>query len=462
MAGAESAGSVLLTGASGFLGKVVLGRLLTRPAEVDSVLLLLRAKDEEGALRRVREEILGTGALGADGDAILREWLESGRARALPVDLSRDGVEGGGWGKVDTVIHCAATVSFEEPLDDALRTNALGPLRLFDAARGTGADPRFVHVSTAYAAECRTDVVTEADYAHPGVGALDPDAMMATARSWRGAGKEGPELSELSRRWAVEAGWPDTYALSKALGERLIAEHCSRLTILRPSIIESSLRHPRPGWLEGIKVADPLILAYGGRGLTHIAGRRENRIDIVPVDCVADACVAAALYPTDEPLRVFAVASGARNPLPIGDLAKYVQSYFSRLPLAGDTPKPVRDLNFVDRRSAVRAAQRRQRLAAATARAARAPLVPAGTRRRLRRLARLSAQITRMVKIYAPYTELDVVFDDSNLQALAAQMSPEDRAAFPFDTAGYEWSEYLDDIHLPEVRRMARSPGRKP
>ena len=458
MAGAENAGSVLLTGASGFLGKVVLGRLLTRPAEVDSVLLLLRAEDDDAAVRRVREEILGSGGLGPDGDATLEDWLRSGRARALSADFSSDGVEGGRWGEIDTVIHCAATVSFEEPLDDALQTNALGPLRLFEAAREAGADPRFIHVSTAYAAECRTGVVTEADYAHPGVGALDPDAMIATARSWREAGKEGPELSELSRRWAVGAGWPDTYALSKALGERLLAERCSRLTILRPSIIESSLRHPRSGWLEGIKVADPLILAYGGRGLTHIAGRPENRIDIVPVDCVANACVAAALYPADEPLRVLAVASGARNPLPIGDLAKYVQSYFSRLPLAGDTPRSVGDLNFVDRRSAVRAAQRRQRLAAA-ARAI-APLVSAKRRRKLRRLARLAAQITRMVKIYAPYTELDVTFDDSKLVSLAAEMSAEDRSALPFDTAAYEWSEYLRCIHLPEVARMARAPKR--
>jgi nucleoside-diphosphate-sugar epimerase len=449
---------VLLTGASGFLGKVVLGRLLTRSAEVDSVLLLLRAEDDEAATRRVREEILGSGALGPDGDGTLEDWLRSGRVRALAADLSGDGVDGGDWGRVDTVIHCAATVSFEEPLDDALQTNSLGPLRLFEAARRAGGDPRFVHVSTAYAAECRTEVVTEADHAHPAVGSLDSEAMVATARAWREDGKGEAELIELSRRWAVEAGWPDTYALSKALGERLLAERCSRLTILRPSIIESSLRDPRPGWLEGIKVADPLILAYGGRGLTHIAGRRENRIDIIPVDCVANACVAAALYPGEEPLRVLAVASSARNPLPIGDLAKYVQSYFSSLPLAGDTPKPVGDLNFVDRRAAVRAAQRRQRLAAATARAAKAPLVPAKTSRKFRRLARLSAQITRMVKIYAPYTELDVTFDDSNLRALAAEMSPEDRAALPFDTAGYDWSEYLAEIHLPEVRRMARAP----
>jgi hypothetical protein len=35
------------------------------------------------------------------------------------------------------------------------------------------------------------------------------------------------------------------------------------LSIVRPSIIESSYEHPFPGWIEGFKMAEPIILAYG-------------------------------------------------------------------------------------------------------------------------------------------------------------------------------------------------------
>jgi nucleoside-diphosphate-sugar epimerase len=498
-----AAPSVLLTGSSGFLGKVVLGRLLACGGDFAKLLLLLRADDAEAALRRVREEIVGSEALGAEGSALLEEGLASGRIGVTAADLSLDGLGGSGragWGEVDTVVHCAATVSFEEPLDRAIETNALGPVRLLDAVREAGAEPHFVHVSTAYAAECRTDVVSEAEYAHPAVAGLDLGETLEASRWWRqtaeaesrepgrarkfatAAGRDAatrsgvdPEaraealrmrwvthrLSELGRREAIKAGWPDTYALTKALGERLLAESCERLTIVRPSIIESSLLQPRPGWLEGIKVADPLILAYAGRGLTHLPARRTNLIDIVPVDCVANACLAAALYPPDGASpRVLAVASTARNPLEIGGLGDHVRAYFSREPLRrGSGEVQIGELRYVARGTALRAVARRRRLAAAGARAAAAPFVPRATEAKLRRLESLAGQIARMVRIYAPYTELNCVFDDSNLSALGERMSPRHRAELPFDTAAFEWTDYLESIHLPELRRMANEAG---
>jgi nucleoside-diphosphate-sugar epimerase len=493
-----AAPSVLLTGSSGFLGKVVLGRLLACGDDFGKLVLLLRADDGEAALRRVREEIVGSEALGAAGSALLEQGLASGRIGVTAADLSLDGLGGGGregWAEVDTVVHCAATVSFEEPLDRAIETNALGPVRLLEAVREAGAEPHFVHVSTAYAAECRTDVVSEAEYAHPAVAGLDLGETLEASRWWRqtaeaesrepgrarrfaaAAGRDAAtrsgldpteraealrarwvthRLAELGRRQAIKAGWPDTYALTKALGERLLDESCERLTIVRPSIIESSLRQPRPGWLEGIKVADPLILAYAGRGLTHLPAQRTNLIDIVPVDCVANACLAAALYPPSASPRVLAVVSTARNPLEIGDLGDHVRSYFSREPLLrGGREVEIGELRYVPRATALRAVARRRRLATAGARAAAAPFVPRATEAKLRRLESLSGQIARMVRIYAPYTELNVVFDDADLSALGERMSARHRAELPFDTAAFDWTEYLEGIHLPELRRMA-------
>jgi nucleoside-diphosphate-sugar epimerase len=491
--------NVLLTGSSGFLGKVVLGRLLACGGDFGKLVLLLRAEDTAAAARRVREEIVGSEALGSEGSARLEEGLASGRIAVTAADLSLDGLGGtdrSGWGEVDTVVHCAATVSFEEPLDRAIETNALGPVRLLDAVREAGAEPHVVHVSTAYAADCRTDVVSESEYAHPAVAGLDLGETLEASRWWRetaeaesrepsrarrfaaAAGRDAAtrpgvdpgeraealrvrwvthRLSELGRREAIKAGWPDTYALTKALGERLLAESCDRLTIVRPSIIESSLAQPRPGWLEGIKVADPLILAYAGRGLTHLPAQRTNLIDIVPVDCVANACLAAALYPPGASARVLAVASTARNPLQIGQLGDHVRSYFRRQPLSrrGGAEIQIGELRYVARSTALRAAARRRRIAAAGARAAAAPFVPRSTEAKLRRLESLAGQIARMVRIYAPYTELNCVFDDANLSALGEQMSARHRSELPFDTAAFDWTGYLEGIHLPELRRMA-------
>ena len=60
-----------------------------------------------------------------------------------------------------------------------------------------------------------------------------------------------------------------------------------------------------------------------------------------------------------------------------------------------------------------------------------------------------------MVKIYGAYTELDCVFDDANARALAASLHAEDRAELPFDTAAIDWDDYLQRVHLPQVRRLA-------
>ncbi len=460
---------VLLTGASGFLGKAVLATLARQGEGIARLVVVLRADDDAGARRRLLDEVLAaepfSGAVGAE----IRKRVESGRIVAVAADLGALPTAGDGenrrWAGIDTVIHCAATVSFEEPLDQALALNSFGPARLLERLRAAGSDPHFVHVSTAYVADRSAGEVGEDDLPHHAVGDIDAELMMREARDWReaaeaesraepaaarfakAAGRDADRrgdldparrAEELRRRWLLERlsrrgrrralaeGWPDTYALSKALGERLLTESSARITVVRPTIIESALRWPRPGWLEGIKVADPLILAYAARGLTHLPGEAANRIDIVPVDLVANACVAAAAHPPEGDRRTIAVASSACNPLAIGKLAIHIREYFRRNPLPGRGGSPTRigELRFVERRVALRKSVRRERLAAGLARAAIASPVPIPQERLLRGNRTLAERVTRMVKIYGAYTELDCAFDDSNARALAASMTP--------------------------------------
>lgn len=492
--------TILLTGVSGFVGKAVLDALLEYAPRLGRLIVLVRAADDAAAARRLEEEVLGADAFANVPLDRRVAPLRDERLRAVAIDLDHLGDElpsGTDWTAVDTVIHCAASVSFEDPLDEILTLNARGPARLLGALRRSGARPRFVHVSTAYAADCRHDRVYEEGTEHPGLAALDPDAMEVAAAEWREAaeaesrtgavrgellrearrdaahrpGMDAEERAErLRARWvrerlgergrlqAVEAGWPDTYALTKALGERLLKECGGTTTIVRPSIIESALRRPFPGWLEGIKVADPLILAYASRGLTDLPGRASNPIDIVPVDLVANACVAAAAHPPaeGEGPRTISVASSARNPLAIGALAGHIKAHFSREPLRKRDGSPIRigDLRFVDREVALRRTRRRERLARTAERLARLTPGATGLERGMRRNSALAGQVTRMVGIYGPYTELSCVFDDSNARRLAESMTPVDRVALCFDAADFDWTGYLEGIHLPAVHRM--------
>src|SRR5699024_3328631 len=107
-----------------------------------------------------------------------------------------------------------------------------------------------------------------------------------------------------------------------------------RLSIVRPTIIESSLKHPYPGWIDGFKVADPLIAAYGRGMLPEFPALADTILDVIPVDYVVNAALAAAATPPPESRPQYVqVSSGSRNPLRIGVLVRLVRSYFRKHPL---------------------------------------------------------------------------------------------------------------------------------
>jgi HAD superfamily hydrolase (TIGR01490 family) len=481
---------LLLTGASGFVGKAVLAQCLHELPET-AVTVLLRGD----AQARLGQILAGEIFEGLDGSGV----------RTVAGDLSDEDLKG--IGGIDVVIHCAASVSFELPLDEALELNSKGPARLLRAMRDAGSDPYVVHVSTAYAAGQRTGLVLERPSgAAPSEPDVDLEAELEVGRAWRkdlesesrlplhqnrfvaearravgpaGGPAIGARAESLRRDWvrdqlttrgrdrARALGWTDTYGLSKALGERrLIAERPRALTIVRPAIVESALRTPYPGWLESLKVADPILLAYGaGLIAGRFAAQRSINVDIVPVDMVVNACLTAAAHEPDG-VRTLNMGSSARNPLTVDALAELVTRYFRERPLPDEDGLPVAVPEWRFNSHA--------RITGTIARATRVldggrdlvdklPL-PRGdeielklhkTQRRLDRIRRLS-------EIYGPYGELDCVFDDRNTRGLLARLHPDDRERFAFDVDAIDWAKYLGEIHLPALRALTVGPSPGP
>jgi fatty acyl-CoA reductase len=489
--------ALLLTGASGFVGKAVLAQCLRELPGLRRVVVLLRADDDDAARRRLAEDVLSSPAFdGLDGD----------RVDALAGDVGTEGLGregGGGLDGIDVLVHCAASVSFEQPLDEILELNGRGPARTLRALRAAGSAPHVVHVSTAYAAGRRTGLVLERPSGlAPAEPEVDLEAELRAAEAWRrdleaesrlpqhqrslvaeaertvgpaggpavGARAEalrrewvGAQLSERGRERARALGWADAYALSKALGERLlVAERPPQLTIVRPSIVESALRTPYTGWLEDLKVADPIILAYAAGMIPRFPANPSARADLIPVDFVANACLVAAAHPPEDGVRTLHVASGASNPITVERLAESVTEYFRERPLAGEDGLPVavpewrfashaRVMGVLDRTARVLSSGRdvvdRVPLP-------RADAIELRLHRRQRRLERLR----RLAEIYGPYVELDCVFDDRSTRELLARLHPDDRERFDFDVTGIDWASYLNEIHLPALRALAPPP----
>ena len=106
-------------------------------------------------------------------------------------------------------------------------------------------------------------------------------------------------LVERGRAHARAMGFTDIYSFTKAMAERAVVELHGDLplSIVRPSIIESALRDPVPGWLEGFRMAEPIILAFARGVLTDFSGLPDAPLDVIPVDYVVNTVLAVAANP---------------------------------------------------------------------------------------------------------------------------------------------------------------------
>lgn len=509
--------TLLLTGVTGFLGTAILEKVL-RDIPGCRILALVRP-GRLGAERRIREEVLAGSAF-----APLRERLGDALdavvgTRVIPLagDLGKRGLGLDDaslalLAGVDVIIHSAAEVAFDSALDVALRTNLEGPVRLVETVLAAGARPAVVQVSTAYVSGVRRGLVVEGEpggLSSNGGARLDWRAELAAAetvrarleaesrspkrmrsmaaQARRGIGASGiptggAEVERLRARWVADElvahgraharalGWSDVYTLSKAMAELAVADLCRDLplSVVRPSIIESALAEPVPGWITGLRMAEPIVIAYGRGLLPEFPGLPDGILDLVPVDLVCNAalCAAGTPPPPGRP-AIYHLASGARNPLRLRRMLEHVRDYFRAHPLhdASGAPIPVPDWTYPTSHREDRRLGRLER-ALETA----VSLVESGpatrrTRALHERLDDARDRVRRgraLTQMYAVYTEMDAVFDDTNARELDNARGEAERRAFPFDTAALDWREYLEESHFPAVVDLARLRRRAP
>jgi HAD superfamily hydrolase (TIGR01490 family) len=294
------------------------------------------------------------------------------------------------------------------------------------------------------------------------LGAAGPPVLAAKAERLREQWV-ADRLVEAGRARAQGLGWPDAYAYTKALAERAAIETHAPvpLTIVRPSIIESALADPHPGWIRGFRMAEPVIISYGKGLLKEFPGIPESVVDVIPVDFVVAALLAvAAAGPEDKPC-VYQAATGARNPLRYDHLVNTVRDYFGEHPLYDNHGQPivVPPWSFGGRGRVQRQLERGIKVLR-TAEKAIGALPIRGERAEISgRVEERRSEAERArgyVKLYGAYAETEAIFDDSRLRALWNRLDADDQQAFGFDTSVIDWSSYINDVHMPSVVRQAR------
>jgi HAD superfamily hydrolase (TIGR01490 family) len=500
---------VAVTGATGFLGTALVERLL-RCVPGCEVVALVRPGRRVGAAERVRRDVVRNEAF----DGLRREWgsgFDEAVARRLTAvggDVGRDGLaltddDRAILASCDVVIHSAAAVSFDVALDTAVEVNLLGPRRVVEVLAGAGSSAHLVSVSTAYVAGNRRGVSPEAlltdtpfsmdlDWraevagarraradadtesrrpellrrfsrkAHTELGAAGTPLLATRAERLRQSWVDD-RLVELGRARAQALGWPDAYAYTKALGERALVEGRGAVpvSIVRPSIIESSLVEPLPGWIRGFRMAEPVIISYGRGLLKDFPGLPEGVIDVIPVDLVVGAVLAVAAAPPPEEPAVYQAVTGTTNPLRYGVLVDLVQEWFSEHPLYDDAGQPivVPDWSFPGRGRVRRQLKRAVGgLNAAERAVGHLPVrgKKADVAARLEERRTQAERALGYVELYGAYIETEARFDDRRTQALWETLDRRDQEAFCFDPAAIDWGHYVRDVHLPSVVHHAR------
>lgn len=493
---------IAMTGVTGFIGEQMLWKFLTECPDTTTA-VLVRRKGSLSATQRVASLLKKKIFKDVVAEAGSVEELMAARVDVIEGDLPdapelpRD---------IDVLVHCAGDVSFDPPIDAAFKTNVLGVKALLKRFRDSCSDengnlvrvPHYVHISTAYTAGRRRGPIPEAAHPHEVDYEAETRAALAMADIVEARSRTSEQLTALRKEaeklhrragylttsedterrrlaWvkkelvaagterARSLGWTDVYTFAKAMGEAVVADLCRdmQVSIVRPAIVESSLRYPYPGWIEGFKMADPIILAYGRGQLPEFPASPDAVIDIIPCDYVVNTIVAVcATQPKVGEPEFYHCSSGARNPLTFRGIYEHIRSYFSRHPYRDGQgshqlatwnfpgPEPVeRKLWFAEKGVAIG-----NRLLS---------FAPRGkkTRAAARALDKTAKQLdflNRYLGLYGEYLQSELHFVDDCTLALHNSLHEDDRETFGFDSGNLDWTHYLENVHAPAITDPVR------
>ena len=510
---------IAITGSTGFVGTALVERLLRSAPRCELVLLVRPSKRHDPA-ERVRREIFKNNAFDRL-KAQLNDTTEpfaamvARRVHAIGGDVSTDGLGLNDADRVtfascDIVIHSAAAVAFDSPLDSAVEINLLGPTRIADALNALGLTPHMVSVSTCYVAGNRRgnapeELVSDGPFdlglswrkevaaarrlrSDLEAASRDPKRLVGFRTEARkelgaaGAPALASKTEQIRERWisdqlveagrarAASVGWPDAYAYTKALGEQALTEvkGAVPVSIVRPSIIESALAEPFPGWIRGFRMAEPVILSYARGLLKEFPGVPEGTVDVIPVDLVVAAIIAVAAVGPDAAPPITQVASGGVNPLRYQLLVDNIRSWFGAHPLYDAEGQPIDVPEWVfPARGRVQKQLKRAKFVVDTSERLLQALPLRGTQAawavKLEDRKHDIDRASEYVQLYGLYTECEAIYQVDNLLRTWESLPPGDQDAFNFDPRSVDWVRYITTIHLPSIVQHSRAkitPGK--
>ncbi|XP_015484547.1 fatty acyl-CoA reductase 1-like [Parus major] len=424
--------TVLITGATGFMGKVLVEKLLRSSPEVKAVYILVRPKAGQSMQERVAN------MLKCKVFDRVREDCPNFHEKIKPINaeltqpklaISAEDEEEL-LTRVNVVFHCAATVRFDEPLKHALQLNVMGTQRLLELARQMQNLEAFIHISTAYA-NCVRKCIEEIIYPPP----AEPQKLFDLVE-WL----DESIIQDITPKLLGE--WPNTYTYTKALSEYLIQQEKGNLNIaiIRPSIVGASWHEPFPGWIDNFNGTSGIFIAAGKGILRTVIANNEAVADMIPVDVAINLTLAAGWYTAvhrPKNLLVYNCTTGGINPFFWGEMGQYVMSTFKRNPLeqAFRTPNAHMTSSYLINQYWITVSHK-------------APAILYDLYMRLTgrkpRMMKIINRLHKSMTLLQYFSTQSWNWSSDNMNMLMSHLNPEDKKLYNFDVRQLHWSEYIE------------------
>ncbi|ONK59681.1 uncharacterized protein A4U43_C08F9250 [Asparagus officinalis] len=461
--------SLFITGATGFLAKVLIEKILRTAPDVGTIYVLIKAENKEAAMDRLKNEIVNTELYSTLKEIHGKNYIDFMLRKLIPVvgDVreARMGIETTLADKiteeVDVIVNSAANTTFDERYDVALDINTIGPFRLMSFAKRFKRLKLFLQVSTAYVngqrqgrvlekAFCIGDTIAReknsSEFSENSMPLLDIEAEIKFAFSSSVTNSNSSSVQEMKDLGLARAkmyGWQDTYVFTKAMGEMVINSMRGDIPVvtIRPSVIESTFRDPFPGWMEGNRMMDPIVLYYGKGQLPGFLVDPNGVLDVHGQS-------------RDPGMHVYHIASSIVNPLVFQDLARLLYEHFSVSPCMDSKGNAIlvshmKLFGNMDEFSSYIFSYALEKGGKLLKGASNEKLP-----RRLKNIFMKSIEQAKyLANIYEPYTFYGGRFDNTNTRKLMEEMSEEEARSFGFDVQGIDWDNYISNVHIPGLRR---------
>ncbi|KAE8037466.1 hypothetical protein FH972_010053 [Carpinus fangiana] len=440
--------TILVTGATGFLAKVFVEKILRVQPNVRRLYLLIRAPDLPSATQRLHNEVIGKELFkvvreksGVNLDSFISE-----KVVAVPGDVSNENLgvtdstlRNNMWKEIDIILNSAASTSFDERYDVALGINTFGALHVLGFARNCINLKVLLHVSTAYVCGEKKGQILESPFKMEetlnGSSSLDIKVEKQVVEEY---------LNNLRGQGATNKAITSTM---KDLGIKSMQNLITTLEITLNT-------HKKFGISGEFCVSFSELILY-----LEFLSKKSKEILMqanMVVNCMIVAMVAYANQPSEIILHV---GSSWRNPIKFSRLRNVIIRYFAENPLVSNNGKSIRveEVTVLSSMASFRAYMAIRYLMPLKVFQIANAVICQYYQDSIIDHKRKIKSVMRLAELYKPFVFFMGRFDDSNTEKLqmATSESGVDSHLFGFDPKCIDWEDYLMNTHIPGLINYA-------